>query len=262
MEACLACGIPCLVYTSTYNVLFGGREIVAGDESWPPFPVERHCEAYSRSKALAERAVLRADGEALPGGEGAERGALQTTVLRPAGIYGAGERRHLLRTVRLGRRGLYRFTFGKRDSLGDWVHVDNLAAAHVLAGRQLLEAAARGARAVAAGQAYNISDDRPVNTFDFLHVLMGGLGYPKPALRLPIGLVYALACVTEAAWRLFHKVYHFEPLLLPAEVLKSGRRNMVFFVWVGGDRLAEDGPWTMLGESLHEQATGRLEVSI
>lgn len=124
VAACIACGVPSLVYTSTYNTVFGGVEIVAGDESLPLFPLDAHCDAYSRTKALAEQAVLAADGARHVGKDGDPgRGRLHTTALRPAAIYGAGERRHLPRTVENARRGWYKCTFGKPSSLTDMVHV-------------------------------------------------------------------------------------------------------------------------------------------
>ena len=65
-----------------------------GDESLPYFPPDRHPDAYSRTKALAEQAVLGADGTPLAGRPGR---SLRTCALRAAGIYGPGEQRHLPR---------------------------------------------------------------------------------------------------------------------------------------------------------------------
>lgn len=118
IRACLDCGVPALVYTSTYNVVFGGQPILAGDESMPYFPLDRHCDAYSRSKAEAEQAVLRADGTRLPGG-----GTLRCTALRPAGIYGAGEERHLARAAAAAQMGWPWYAFGSADVRVDMVHV-------------------------------------------------------------------------------------------------------------------------------------------
>ncbi|KFM23410.1 Short-chain dehydrogenase/reductase family 42E member 1 [Auxenochlorella protothecoides] len=219
VAACIACGVPSLVYTSTYNTVFGGVEIVAGDESLPLFPLDAHCDAYSRTKALAEQAVLAADGARHVGKDGDPgRGRLHTTALRPAAIYGAGERRHLPRTVENARRGWYKCTFGKPSSLTDMVHVDNLVEAHVLAARSL--AHANGGEA--AGQAYFISDGSPINMFRFFEPLLVGLGFPTPHLRLPLLVVYCLAWLTELIWQVVHPVWDFEPLLVRAEVLKVG----------------------------------------
>ena len=75
-------GVGRLVYCSTYNVVFGGQPIVCGDETLPYYPPHRHPDTYSRTKALAEQAVLAANGCPLAGGKG---GCLRTCAIRPAG---------------------------------------------------------------------------------------------------------------------------------------------------------------------------------
>jgi len=88
-----------LVYTSTYNVVFGGQEIHDGDSSLPYLPSSRHVDHYSRTKAIAEQDVLRASGRGLEG-KGVQGGRrFKTCALRCAGIYGEGEQRHLPRIV-------------------------------------------------------------------------------------------------------------------------------------------------------------------
>ena len=39
--ACVKCGATSLVYTSTYNVVFGGQEIQNGDQSLPYLPLDK-----------------------------------------------------------------------------------------------------------------------------------------------------------------------------------------------------------------------------
>jgi len=41
--ACQSEAVSCLIYTSTYNVVFGGQEIVHGDESLPYLPLNKVC---------------------------------------------------------------------------------------------------------------------------------------------------------------------------------------------------------------------------
>lgn len=62
IEACLGFGIQRLVYVSTYNVVFGGKEIVNGNESLPYFPIDEHVDSYGRSKSVAEQLVLKSNG--------------------------------------------------------------------------------------------------------------------------------------------------------------------------------------------------------
>ncbi|XP_055992799.1 short-chain dehydrogenase/reductase family 42E member 1 [Sorex fumeus] len=207
LRACRRHGVPRLVYTSTFNVVFGGQVIRNGDESLPYLPLHLHPDHYSRTKSVAERKVLAANGE-----------TLRTCALRPAGIYGPGEQRHLPRIVSYLERGLFRFVYGDPESLVEFVHVDNLVRAHILAAEALTDRKGH----VAAGQAYFISDGRPVNNFEFFRPLVEGLGYPFPSVRLPLALVYGLAVLTEWAHSTLGGLYNFQPFLTCTEVYKTG----------------------------------------
>lgn len=59
LDACLERGVSRLIYVSTYNVVFGGKEIVNGNESLPYFPMDDHVDPYGRSKSMAEQIVLK-----------------------------------------------------------------------------------------------------------------------------------------------------------------------------------------------------------
>ncbi|XP_073706887.1 short-chain dehydrogenase/reductase family 42E member 1 [Garra rufa] len=214
LRACVAHGVPRLVYTSTYNVVFGGQEIKDGDESLPYLPLHLHPDHYSRTKSLAEMQVLKSNGSPLNN----TAGVLRTCALRPAGIYGPGEERHLPRIVSYIEKGIFRFVYGAPDSLVEFVHVDNLVSAHLLAAEALTET--RQHRA--AGQPYFISDGRPVNNFEFFRPLVEGLGYSFPTLRLPISLIYLFAFLTEMVHHVVGPIYNFQPLLTRTEVYKTG----------------------------------------
>lgn len=214
LKACIEHRVPRLVYTSTFNVVFGGQVIENGDESLPYLPLHLHPDHYSRTKALAEMAVLKANGTVLKDGSGVFR----SCALRPAGIYGPGEKRHLPRIVSYIEKGIFRFVYGEPNSLVEFVHVDNLVSAHELAAKALT--AER--QYTAAGQPYFISDGRPVNNFEFFRPLVEGLGYPFPKLRLPISLIYFFAFLTEMIHYLIGHIYNFQPLLTRTEVYKTG----------------------------------------
>jgi len=65
VDACLQLGIRRLVYTSTLDVVVeGSKSIVEGDESLP-YPKRLPRDPYCRSKILAERLVLAANGPQL-----------------------------------------------------------------------------------------------------------------------------------------------------------------------------------------------------
>ncbi|XP_075432828.1 short-chain dehydrogenase/reductase family 42E member 1 [Ascaphus truei] len=214
IQACLNKGIPRLVYTSTFNVVFGGQVIKNGDESLPYLPLNLHPDHYSRTKSLAELKVLKANNAELKNKEG----WLRTCALRPAGIYGPGEQRHLPRVVRYIENGLFQFVYGDPKSLVEFVHVDNLVSAHILASEGLKSEKNH----IAAGQPYFISDGMPINNFEFFRPLVEGLGYKFPTIRLPLFLVYLFAFITEWVHFLVSPVYNFQPLLTRTEVYKTG----------------------------------------
>ncbi|XP_073785433.1 short-chain dehydrogenase/reductase family 42E member 1 isoform X1 [Danio rerio] len=214
LRACVAHSVPRLIYTSTFNVVFGGQEIKNGDESLPYLPLHLHPDHYSRTKSIAEMQVLKANNLALSN----STGVLRTCALRPAGIYGPGEQRHLPRIVSYIESGIFRFVYGDPDSLVEFVHVDNLVSAHLLAADALTEKQ----QCRAAGQAYFISDGRPVNNFEFFRPLVEGLGYSFPTLRLPISMIYFFAFLTEMVHFVVGRIYNFQPLLTRTEVYKTG----------------------------------------
>src|ERR1035438_1084577 len=62
MDVCQASGIPRFVYTSSMDVVVDGRiPIVDGDESLP-YPSNMPADPYSRSKIMAEKSVIAANG--------------------------------------------------------------------------------------------------------------------------------------------------------------------------------------------------------
>lgn len=83
-------------------------------------------------------------------------GVLRTCAIRPAAIYGPGEGRHLPRILNYARWGLFKFRIGGLHVRTDWVYLDNVVHAHLLASMGLLTQGE--GNAPAAGQVYFISD--------------------------------------------------------------------------------------------------------
>ncbi|XP_044038461.1 putative short-chain dehydrogenase/reductase family 42E member 2 isoform X2 [Siniperca chuatsi] len=164
INVCKERSIPRLVYTSTINVVFTGKPIEEGEEASVPYvPPDVHIDHYSRTKAIAEQMVLSANGCSLKGGS-----LLRTCVLRPCGIYGPEERRHLHRVMMNVERRLFSFRFGDPRARMNW-----------------------------SGQAYFINDGVSVNLFEWLTPLFEKLGYSRPLINLPVSLVYSAAVLVE-----------------------------------------------------------------
>jgi nucleoside-diphosphate-sugar epimerase len=180
LEECRRRGISRLVYTSSMDVVVDGRRpIVDGDESLP-YPTRMPRDAYSRTKILAEKMVLAANGP-----------ELATCALRPVGMYGPRDRYHLGNIVAMARRGVS-LRLGDGSARFSHAYSENVAHAHVLAAGRLAPGSP------AAGRCYFICDHKPDdNLFDFMEPYLRALGLPVPRRSIPYRLAMALATVAE-----------------------------------------------------------------
>ncbi|QPG73526.1 erg26, C-3 sterol dehydrogenase [Brettanomyces nanus] len=136
-----------LVYTSSAGVIFNGQDLHNADESWP-IP-EVPMDAYNETKALAEEMVLKAN---------SPTENFYTVSLRPAGIFGPGDRQLVPGLRQVLKNGQTKFQVGNNDNLFDWTYVGNVADAHVLAAQKLLDPDSRDS---VAGEKFFITNDAP-----------------------------------------------------------------------------------------------------
>jgi len=127
ISAAQSLGIRKLVYTSSAAVVYDGSNLVDVDER-VPYP-KKALDPYTESKAKAEEMVLNANGEK----------GLLTVALRPAGIFGPGDRQVMTGFVGVWERNQTHFQVGDNTNLFDWTYVGNVAYAHLLAADRLAE---------------------------------------------------------------------------------------------------------------------------
>jgi nucleoside-diphosphate-sugar epimerase len=187
IRACEEAGVARLVYTSSVDVMSGGGPIDGGDESLP-YPAQ-HYDDYGRTKAAAERLVLAAD---RPGG-------LRTCALRVANIWGPGDPILVPRFVGMARRGPL-VGLGDGSARYGFVYLDNAVDAHLRAA-DALAADARGDGPGAAGEAFFVADEPPVNFFLFFNPLLTALGLKARWFWLPAGPLRPVAIAWETANR-------------------------------------------------------------
>ncbi|KAF5382411.1 hypothetical protein D9615_002970 [Tricholomella constricta] len=125
IAAAVATGVRKLVYTSSAGVVFNGGDLVDIDERLPPPEVP--LDSYNDSKAKAEALVLEANG----------KGGLLTVALRPAGIFGPGDRQVMAGLYAVYERNQTHFQIGDNTNLFDWTYVGNVARAHIIAADKL-----------------------------------------------------------------------------------------------------------------------------
>jgi nucleoside-diphosphate-sugar epimerase len=184
LAACRQHGITRLVYTSSPSVVFDGRDMEGVDES---VPYLRHYEAhYPQTKALAEQAVLRANG---PG--------LATVALRPHLIWGPGDNHLVPRLLARARAGRLR-RIGRASKVIDSTYIDNAAQAHLLAADRLAPGAP------VAGRAYFVSQGEPLPLWDLVNRILGAAHLPPVTRSVPVGAAYAAGWFFETVYALCH----------------------------------------------------------
>ena len=171
LRACLEVGIPHLVYTSSASVIYQGRS--EGKDERLSYP-KKFDAYYPRTKALAESAVLKANGS-----------CLVTCSLRPHLVWGPGDPYLLPQLFDRRRKGLLRL-IGNEEYLVDTIYVDNAARAHL----QVLKMMQLNPTAVA-GKAYFLSQDEPIAIRMFINRLLhtGGLPPVNKTINPKVALV-------------------------------------------------------------------------
>jgi nucleoside-diphosphate-sugar epimerase len=175
LAAARAAGIARLVHISTEAVLAGGSPIIRADETAPYPP--RPAGLYPWSKALAEQAVIAANG-----------GALSTVVVRPRFVWGRGDTSLLPQLVAAMRAGQWVW-FGGGHHASSTCHVRNLAEGALLA-------AERGN----GGEVYFLTDGAPVDFRDFVARMAATQGVVPPGRTAPMWVARVMADAGEAIW--------------------------------------------------------------
>ncbi len=180
IEACRAHRIRRLVYTSSPSVVFCGGDMEGMDES-VAYPETYHAH-YPKTKAMAERMVLKADGE-----------ELATVVLRPHLIWGPGDNNLVPRLIDRGKSGRL-IKMGNGPHLVDCIYIDNAAEAHLLAADRLAPGSS------IAGKAYFISQGVPVDIGELMDRIIGTAGISPIRRTIPTGVVYAAGWLMESLY--------------------------------------------------------------
>ncbi|MCG3204769.1 MAG: Aurachin B dehydrogenase [Elusimicrobia bacterium] len=110
---------------------------------------------------------------------------LNLTVLRPAGIYGPGEKR-FLKITQMIKNGRF-IMFGNGKVSYHFVHVSDFCEAFWLASQ----------KENTNGRVYIIADRTPIDIAEVVVVLAKAVGVKPPTFKLPYALLWMAAIVTE-----------------------------------------------------------------
>ncbi|KAG6052929.1 hypothetical protein E4U17_005218 [Claviceps sp. LM77 group G4] len=180
LQACQATpSVKALVYTSSASVISDNEtDLRNADERWPVIRGALQKEYYSETKAAAEELVLQANRVS------AEKKALLTTALRPAGIFGEGDVQTLAGFLKAYRTGKTNIQLGDNTNIFDFTYVGNVAHAHLLAAQALLVTARASTAPLdhekVDGEVFIITNDSPCYFWDFARAVWKAAGHEWP----------------------------------------------------------------------------------
>ena len=178
VDACRALGVGRLVNVSSPSVAHAGHALI-GAGAGPADP-ESARGSYARSKAVAERLALAADGA-----------DLAVLCLRPHLVWGPGDTQligPILERARAGRLPL----IGDGTALVDTTYLDNAVDALV---------AAVDACGPVHGEALVVTNGEPRPVGEILRRVCAAAGVPGPRGRVPLPLAAAAGGAIEGLWR-------------------------------------------------------------
>jgi nucleoside-diphosphate-sugar epimerase len=187
LEASRDSGVKRFIYMSSSTVVWKSdfwevHDIDDIDESYP-YP-ENYNDYYNETKAEAERVVI-----SLHEGTG-----LETVVLRPSNVWGAGDRVILPRIALAAKKGIL-FPMGSGHRWVSPCHVDNLAHALVLSA----ESGDRG------GNIYFINDAVKIEHIEFLTKILSAVGIEwAPKFTIPYSIAYGVAYAMETLFKMLN----------------------------------------------------------
>lgn len=179
IEACLKHQVQRLVYTSSPSVVYDGRPHLNADESLP-YPKRYLCH-YPHSKALAEQAVLEANGKQ----------GLKTVALRPHLIWGPRDQHLIPRLLQRARSGRL-VQVGSGENWISMSYVENAARAHLQAHDALV------AGNSCAGKAYFVNEPEPVRLWEWVNQILALGGLPPVKRKISVWLAWSAGAACEA----------------------------------------------------------------
>lgn len=203
IKACQKLNISRLVYTSTPSVAFGEESLCGVDES-TPYP-HRYLSMYAETKALAEKLILKANGE-----------SLSTTAIRPHLIFGPGDLNLIPRVIEAAKKGRLKIV-GDGENLVDVTYVENASMVHVLALEKL------SPQSKMAGKAYFLGQG-PIKLWDFTNDILKRSGMEPITKKIPFKVAYFIGWILEVMLKTFGR-YNVEPPMTRFVALQLGKSH-------------------------------------
>lgn len=185
IDLCIKNSVHHLVFTSSPSVAYSPSVDIEGVDESIPYPLS-YLAYYPSTKAMAEKAVMSVD-----------QRVLKTVSLRPHLIWGPGDPHLLPRLIARAATGKLRI-IGDGKNILDITYIDNVVESHIKAAEAIWSGSA------ACGKTYFISDNEPVNIWDWLNSLIADCGLPKIERHISYGNAYMAGALCEFLYHVLH----------------------------------------------------------
>ncbi|URE48578.1 Reticulon [Musa troglodytarum] len=108
-----------------------------------------------------------------------------------------------------------KYIIGDGNNVNDFTYVENVAHAHICAEQTL--ASEVGAKK-AGGQAYFITNMEPIKFWEFMSLILEGLGYKRPSTKIPVTFMMPIAHMVESTYKLLSRYGMPVPQLTPSRI--------------------------------------------
>ncbi|KAL6655248.1 hypothetical protein ACP70R_006074 [Stipagrostis hirtigluma subsp. patula] len=170
LAACRAAGVGRVVYTGSADVVVAGaRDVINADEDSTPYP-DKFGNAVIEMRAQVEMMVLGADG----------MDGMRTCVLRPSNLFGPGDSSLVRFVAGYAKSPFGKFIIGSGNNMSDFTYVENVAHANICAEQALCSNASS-----VAGKPFFVTNDEPLETWEFMNCIMEAMGCQRPRINLP-----------------------------------------------------------------------------
>ncbi|XP_066390562.1 3beta-hydroxysteroid-dehydrogenase/decarboxylase-like isoform X1 [Miscanthus floridulus] len=196
LAACRAAGVERVVYTGSADVVAAvARDVINADEDSAPYP-DKFGNAVSELRAQVEVMVLGVDGV----------DGMRTCVLRPSNLFGPGDSSLVRFVAGYARSPLGKFVIGSGSNMSDFTYVENVAHANICAEQALSSNAAS-----VAGKTFFVTNDEPMETWEFMNCMMEAMGCQRPRINLPAKMLTSAALLSK----MIHHRLGFQMLSTP-----------------------------------------------
>ncbi|GLT34598.1 hypothetical protein SLA2020_091050 [Shorea laevis] len=175
INACRECKVRRLVYNSSADVVFdGSQDIHNGDESLTcPWKFQ---DKMIDLKAQAEALIVFAN----------NIDGLLTCALRPSNVFGPGDAQLVPLLVNFAKCGLAKFIIGSGENMSDFTFSENIA--HETLDSRVVSVA---------GKVFFITNLEPMLFWEFVSLILEGLGFQRPFIKVPTRIFWYILLVVK-----------------------------------------------------------------